>query len=115
MTPFYKRMKDLQRETKVRQVIATSIKEYLPPLLRVLFTLFKEKKDGHRIDLQSGDAWFQDCLKTNASAADASVGRDSSRAPKPDDPAIMLMSGGTTGTPKAVVGPHRRLVAAGCS
>ncbi len=113
LTPFYKRVKDLQRDTKVRHVIATSIKEYLPPLLRALFTLFKEKKDGHRIDLQSGDAWFQDCLKANASAADASVGLDFSRAPKPDDPAIMLMSGGTTGLPKAVVGPHRCLVAAG--
>ena len=122
LTPFYKRVKDLQRDTKVRHVIATSIKEYLPPLLRTLFTLFKEKKDGHRIDLQSGDAWFQDCLKANASAANQSTRRDSgtgsvvrdfSRAPKPDDPAIMLMSGGTTGSPKAVVGLHRCLVAAG--
>jgi long-chain acyl-CoA synthetase len=31
----------------------------------------------------------------------------------PDDPAVILMSGGTTGTPKGVVGSHRGMVAAG--
>jgi long-chain acyl-CoA synthetase len=110
LTPFYRRLKDIQHETTVKRVIATSIKEYLPPLLRVLFTLFKEKKGGHRIALDTGDQWFQDCLRDSSS-----VGRDFSRAssPAPDDPAIMLMSGGTTGVPKAVIGPHRCLVAAG--
>jgi long-chain acyl-CoA synthetase len=108
LTPFYTRVKEMQPETPVERIIATSIKEYLPPLLRVLFTVLKEKKGGHRIELAPGDLWFQDCLKDHASAR-----RDSSRTPRPDDPAIMLMSGGTTGMPKAVVGPHRCLVAAG--
>ena len=44
LTPFYKRLKDVQRETPVKRIVATSIKEYLPPALRVLFALFKEKK-----------------------------------------------------------------------
>jgi long-chain acyl-CoA synthetase len=105
LTPFYRRLKEMQRDTSVRRIIATSIKEYLPPLLRVLFTLFKEKKGGHRITLERGDAWFQDVI------ARAGTGR--LIEPSPDDPAIMLMSGGTTGVPKAVVGLHRSLVAAG--
>ena len=105
LTPFYKRLKDIQRETPVKRIIATSIKEYLPPILRVLFTLFKEKKGGHRIRLEPGDQWFQDCLSREAGLVSA--------GPSPDDPAIMLMSGGTTGMPKAVVGLHRCLVAAG--
>ena len=110
LTPFYTRLKEIQRDTRVKRIIATSIKEYLPPLLQVLFTVFKEKKGGHRISLEPGDLWFQDCLKDrNDRRADPQVGR----APSPDDPAIMLMSGGTTGMPKAVVGPHRCLVAAG--
>jgi len=104
LTPFYKRLKEIQPDTKIRRVIATSIKEYLPPVLRLLFTLAKEKKDGHRIDLQAGDAWFQACLSRTATP---------SQGPQPDAAAIMLMSGGTTGVPKAVVGQHRGLVAAG--
>ena len=114
LTPFYKRLKDIQRDTNVKRVIATSIKEYLPPLLRALFTLFKEKKGGHRIDLKPDDLWFQDCL-TERRSADQSRRADQvgGAALFPDDPAIMLMSGGTTGVPKAVIGTHRCLVAAG--
>ena len=106
LTPFYERLKEIRRETSIRLVIATSIKEYLPPLLRILFTVFKEKKAGHRITLGAGDVWFQQYLNRPADAALPAP-------PGPDDPAIMLMSGGTTGTPKVVVGLHRCLVAAG--
>jgi long-chain acyl-CoA synthetase len=108
LTPFYARLKEIQRDTPVSRIVATSIKEYLPPVLRVLFTLFKEKKGGHRIQLAPGDLWFQDCLADNPSEQHAAR-----QALTPDDPAIMLMSGGTTGMPKAVVGLHRSLVAAG--
>ena len=111
LTPFYERLKSVQGRTKVDKVIATNIKEYLPAALRVLFTLLKEKKEGHRIRLAAGDTWFQDCVKTD-------VGRGFSHATPPghasaDSNAVMLLSGGTTGTPKAVVGRHRDLVAAG--
>src|SRR5688572_11475370 len=108
LTPFYARLKEIQRDTPVSRIVATSIKEYLPPVLRVLFTLFKEKKGGHRIQLAPGDLWFQDCLADNPSEQHAAR-----PALTPDDPAIMLMSGGTTGMPKAVVGLHRCLVAVG--
>ena len=54
LTPFYQRVKNVQGRTPVQRVIATSIKEHLPALLRILFTLFKEKKEGHRITLASG-------------------------------------------------------------
>ena len=92
----------------MRRVVATSIKEYLPPHLKLLFTLFKEKKTGHRIALEAGDVWFQELLTHQESANDRFRLR-----PQPDDPAIMLMSGGTTGIPKAVVGSHRCMVQAG--
>jgi long-chain acyl-CoA synthetase len=104
LTPFYRRIKELQPSTSIARVVATSIKEYLPPHLRLLFTLLKEKKGGHRIKLDDSDVWFQEFL-TQAASLPA--------LPRPDDPAIMLLSGGTTGTPKAVVGSHRALVAAG--
>ena len=107
LTPFYARLKDVQPRTRVRNVIATSIKEYLPPLLRVLFTLFKEKQTGHRISIAHGDYWLQQLITQNRGAV----------PPAPlvsgDDRAVILSSGGTTGTPKGVVGLHRHYVAAG--
>ena len=54
MTTFYNKVKNVQSKTKVKRVIAAAVREYLPFVLRLLFTLAKEKKEGHRIDLQPG-------------------------------------------------------------
>ena len=107
LTPFYERVKRVQGRARVTRIIATSIKEYLPPALRLLFTLFKEKKEGHRVSLHAGDMWLQDLLQTHKNASRPSV-RVSA-----NDRAVILSSGGTTGTPKGVVGLHRHYVAAG--
>jgi long-chain acyl-CoA synthetase len=107
LTPFYGRIKSVQGRTPVKRIIATSIKEYLPPVLRVLFTLFKEKKDGHRITLRPGDFWLQALTRQHRSSPRPDVSID------PDDRAVILSSGGTTGTPKGVLGLHRHYVASG--
>jgi long-chain acyl-CoA synthetase len=107
LTPFYERVHRARGRTSLRVVIPTSIKEYLPAALQVLFTLFRERKDGHRISALPGDPWMQDLLRRH---------RRSPRPPiavRPDDRAVILPSGGTTGTPKGVVGLHRHYVAAG--
>ena len=106
LTRFYAPLCAIQRATRLKRIIATNIKEYLPRHLRVLFTLFRERKEGRRIALRPDDFWFQDLLAAHGGTARPAT------SPKPDDPAIMLMSGGTTGTPKRVVGHHRSLVAA---
>jgi long-chain acyl-CoA synthetase len=102
LTPFYARVKAVQPRTALVRVVATNVKEYLPPLLRVLFTLAKERKDGHRVRLREGDL-----LDRHRDAP-----RPAAR-PAPDDPAVILMSGGTTGTPKGVVGLHRHYTITG--
>ena len=107
LTPFYDRLKEVQPRTAVRNVIATSIKDYLPPVLRILFTLFKEKSGGHRITLAQGDQWLLDLLRQHRDAKPPAVPVSG------DDRAVILASGGTTGTPKGVVGLHRHYVAAG--
>ena len=104
LTPFYAKIKAVQPRTKVRRVIATNIKEFLPPVLKLLFTVAKEKKEGHRITLEPGDFWLSDLLKEHAGAP-----RPAS-LPGPQDPAILLFSGGTTGTPKAALGTHHALL-----
>lgn len=105
LTPFYPKMKAVQANTSLRIVIATNIKEYLPVHMRILFSALKEKKEGHRISLQEGDCWLGDLLKQHKGATKpiASV--------SPDDTALFIYTGGTTGTPKAAIGTHRTLLA----
>jgi long-chain acyl-CoA synthetase len=106
LTRFYERVKRVQPRTPLRRVIATNIKEYFPPLLRLLFTLVREKRDGDRVRLAPDDHDFASLL--------AARGRAPARAAvTADDPAVLLMSGGTTGTPKGVLGTHGAYVMAG--
>lgn len=106
LTSFYDKVKALQAQTNLRRVMATNVKEYLPSPLRLLFTLLKEKKEGHRVDLQPGDLWLSALLRQyDRRRPDVNV--------HPDDPALLLFSGGTSGMPKAAVASHRALLAAG--
>lgn len=107
MTTFYNKVKNVQSKTKVKRVIAAAVREYLPFILRLLFTLAKEKKEGHRIELQQGDFWFKDLLKQYKGSGRPSVAVSGS------DNAIILFTGGTTGLSKAAVGSHEGLVMSG--
>lgn len=104
---FYEKVKGIQSTTSLKRIVTTNIKEYLPPLVRIAYTFLKEKKEGDRISLRAGDYRFADLLRgfRRARRPDVRV--------SPDDPAVILMSGGTTGTPKGVVGVHRGMVIAG--
>jgi long-chain acyl-CoA synthetase len=102
----YPRVKAARPNTGLEHVIVANIKEYFPPVLKLLFTLAKEKKDGHRVDI-SGDAhttWFQDLMK---SAPDKPTPVDIA----PDDTAVLMYTGGTTGVPKAAQLTQRNVVA----
>ena len=107
LSSFYNKFKSVQGRTNVVFVIATNIKEYLPPVLRLLFTLVKEKKEGYRISLHADDIWLGALLSQYASAPIPTI------EVRPGDPAIFLFSGGTTGTPKCAIGSHQALVISG--
>jgi long-chain acyl-CoA synthetase len=102
---FYNTIKQIQPETKVQHVIVTNIKEYFPPLAKILFTVARERKEGHRIDaLADGDFMLQDLLaKYAGQKPDAQV--------LPDDMCLYQYTGGTTGVSKAAMSTHRALVA----
>jgi len=107
MTAFYDKVKEVQGKTPLKRVIATNIKEYLSPVLRLLFTLLREKKEGHHIELAAEDLWFQDIIKQHKGASRPDIDID------PRDPGLILFTGGTTGLSKAALGSHQGLVMSG--
>ena len=105
MSALYERVKSVRPNTPLKRVIVTNVKEYFPGLLKFLFTVAREKKEGHRVDI-SGDAdtyWFQDVLS------------DAPEKPQPveidqENVATLIYTGGTTGVPKGAQLSHRNLV-----
>ncbi len=105
MSSLYERVKSIRAKTGLKRVIVTNIKEYFPGLLKFLFTLSKEKKEGHKVDI-SGDAdtyWFQDII-AGAATTPAPVEIDQEQI------ATLIYTGGTTGVPKGAQLTHRNLV-----
>jgi len=105
MSSFYERLKGIRANTGLKRVIVTNIKEYFPGLLKFLFSLTKEKKEGHKVDI-SGDAdtfWFQDLLPEPDKRPEA-VEID------PQEVATLIYTGGTTGIPKGTQLTHYNLI-----
>lgn len=105
MSLFYNMVKQIQPKTKVKTVIVTNVKEYLPPAAKFLFTLAREKKEGHRVEtLPAGDVLLQDILTKYA-------GKSVNVPITPDkDLALFQYTGGTTGVSKAAMATHKGLV-----
>ncbi len=105
LTRFYKTVKEVQPETNLKNVIVTNIKDFFPGLLRTLYTLAKEKKEGDRITLQPGDYTMLDLIKAHRGKKAAAV------KVEPNDRALFMYTGGSTGVSKGAVLLHRNLVA----
>src|SRR5947199_2150678 len=105
LSRFYHKIKHLQPGTALEVVIATNIKEFLPPVLRLAYTLLKERKEGDRVVLALGDVWFQAFIRDHRAAPPGA-------GPSPSDPALLLLTGGTTGIPKAALLRHHGVLMA---
>ncbi len=106
MSLMYPRVAEARSRTSLEQVVVANIKEYFPPLLNRLFTLLKEKKGGHRVDIsgEKNTHWFQDLLA-------AGPEKPQPVAVDPGDTAVLMYTGGTTGLPKGAVLSHANLIA----
>src|SRR4030095_7102080 len=63
LTRFYKTLTTVREKSKLKKIIVTNIKEALPAVTRVLFTLLKEKKGGDHLEaLDARDVWMKDLL-----------------------------------------------------
>ncbi len=106
LSMLYGNVKQIRANTLLKQVLVTNIKEYFPGPLKLLFTLFREKKDGHRVDI-SGDentTWLQEFL----AAAPPLPRRVEISA---DETALLMYTGGTTGVPKGAQLTHKNALA----
>jgi long-chain acyl-CoA synthetase len=101
----YPIVKQVRDRTQVEHVVVANIKEYFPGLLKFLFTVATEKKEGHFQDISSdaNTTWFQDLL-AQAPALPQSVDVG------PQDTAVLLYTGGTTGVSKGAQITHRNAV-----
>ena len=105
MSRFYPTVQKAIPNTKIKNVIVTSVKDYMSGLLRFLYGLTREKKAGDRVTLDSGHVWFEDVIEKHTASQRPRVDVG------PDDRAVFQYSGGTTGVPKAAIVLHRNLVA----
>lgn len=107
LTLFYNMFKSIQSKTKVKTVIVSNIKEYLPGAAKFLFTIAREKKDGHRVEaLAEDDVWFQDILAKYRAKDQPELEFDSAK-----DIALYQYTGGTTGVSKGAMATHKAIVA----
>jgi long-chain acyl-CoA synthetase len=104
LSSFYYMIDSVRENTKLRHVVVANVKEYFPGFLKFMFTVAKEKKGGHAVELKSkDDIWFQDLLssaKLPPNAAETG----------PNDTACLIYTGGTTGIPKGAELTHRNVV-----
>ena len=106
LTRFYSVLKTVRERSKLKRIIVSNIKEALPSFTSLLFTLLKEKKEGHHVDaLDERDLWMKELLKKHENSPRPDCGVS------PDDTALFQYSGGTTGIPKGAVAMHKNVVA----
>ncbi len=105
LSAMYPTIRQIRAETGLRHVFVAKIKTYFPTLLKLLFSLFMEKKAGHKVDI-SGDPntdWFADALKRAPAQ------------PRPveinwEDTAVLMYTGGTTGVSKGAQLTHQNIL-----
>lgn len=104
LSMLYERVSEARPDTPLEHVIVTNIKDYFKGPLRALFTLLREKKGGHRVDISNDPAtyeWSDVLIAPQSEPVDVAS----------DDLAMLMYTGGTTGVPKGAMLTHQNLMA----
>jgi long-chain acyl-CoA synthetase len=105
LSSLYPTIREVRPSTELRQVVVAKIKSYFPPVTKLLFTLFVEKKTGHRLDISAEEntTWFADLL-------DQAASKPRSVDVTWDDTAVLMYTGGTTGVSKGAQLTHKNIL-----
>lgn len=96
----YPKIENIRKETHLKNIIVSSLTEYLPFPLSALYPLAK-RKDIAKVAPDT--IKFQDLMKKGDTPPTVNV--------SPDEVALLQYTGGTTGVSKGVMLTHRNLVA----
>jgi len=98
------KVQEIMPETNVERLIITQTRDYLSPLMGAALAM-KERRDSSAVQVQGEGVYsFTELIRNNPpeyTRSDAA----------PEDTALFLYTGGTTGTPKGAMLSHRNLVA----
>lgn len=100
---FYEKISHLRSKTALKSLVVTAVHDYLPKAA----CPSDAEKNGGALTLQDGDRDFCGLIERHGDAALVPI------ACLPQDPALFLFSGGTTGTPKCANGCHEALIMTG--
>ncbi|GAB4197909.1 MAG: long-chain fatty acid--CoA ligase [Roseiflexaceae bacterium] len=105
LSMFHPLIVQVRERVRLARVVYTNLKEYLPSGQRYLFTLLRQDSEGHRVPEAEArrSLWLPRLLDSAPSAALPPLA--------PDDPAVLLYTGGTTGDARGALHAHRSLVA----
>jgi long-chain acyl-CoA synthetase len=106
LSMFHPLIAQVRERAGLDRVIYTNLKEHLPAAQRQLFTLLRQEREGHRVPEHEArrSLWM-------AHMVERAAGDTTLPALDPDQAAVILYTGGTTGEAKSVVHSHRSLVA----
>ena len=101
----YPKVKNVKDKTELKNIIVTSIKDYLPFPLNLLYPI-KQRKEGHvvKIEKEPGLCFFKELLnKYSSSPPDVDTSQE--------EVALLQYTGGTTGISKGCMLTHKNLIA----
>jgi len=103
---YYPKVAAIKEKTALRNIIVNSVDQFLPFHYKIIYRL-KTKKQGHnsKVPRIPGVHFFNDLVSEQFPI------QAPSELSKPEDIAILLYTGGTTGRSKGAVLTHRNLVA----